>query len=54
MVYAALGEKDKAFEQFERGVQEHAPGFIYSKVDPFLDNLRADQRNAALLQRSGL
>ena len=54
VVYAALGEKDKAFEQLERSNQERAVDLIYVKVDPFLDNLRADPRFADLVRRVGL
>jgi serine/threonine protein kinase/Tfp pilus assembly protein PilF len=54
IVYAALGDKDKAFEQLEHGNQDRGSDFTYVKVDPFLDNLHPDPRFASLLQRAGL
>jgi TolB-like protein/Tfp pilus assembly protein PilF len=54
IIYAGLGEKDKAFQWLERSYQEHAPRMIRLKVDPFLDNLRSDPRFDDLLRRIGL
>ena len=54
LVYAALGDKDKAFEQLERGNQDRGSDFTYVKVDPFLDNLHSDPRFADLVRRVGL
>ena len=53
-VYAALGDKDKAFEQLERSNQDRAGDFTYFRVDPFLDNLHSDPRFADLVRRVGL
>jgi TolB-like protein/Tfp pilus assembly protein PilF len=54
IVYAGLGEKDKAFQWLERSYQEHAPRMMRLKVDPFLDNLRSDPRFDDLVRRIGL
>jgi serine/threonine protein kinase/tetratricopeptide (TPR) repeat protein len=52
IVYAGLGEKDKAFEWLEKGYEER---FIVSmKVDPVYDPLRSDPRFADLLRRMNL
>ena len=52
-IYAGLGEKDKALEWLEKEYQEG--GLLTGlKVDPHLDNLRADPRFADLMKRVGL
>jgi serine/threonine protein kinase len=52
IIYAGLGEKDKAFEWLEKGFEER---FIISiKVDPVYDPLRSDPRFADLLRRMNL
>ena len=53
-VYAALGEKDRAFLLLDRSVRERVPLLLWAKVDPRLDPLRDDPRFAALLQQLGL
>jgi adenylate cyclase len=50
-IYAALGEKDKAFFWAERAVDKRAAWMI--KVHPYLDPLRSDPRYPALLKRAG-
>jgi serine/threonine protein kinase len=52
--YARLGEKDKAFEWLERGIEERA-GFVpVLRTHPFMTNLRGDPRLDALAKRIGL
>ena len=51
-IYAALGEKDKAFEWLEKGYEDRSTYTI--KVDPFFDPLRSDPRFADLLRRMNL
>src|SRR5437764_116377 len=46
MIYAALGEKDKALENLEKDFGVREPSFKYAGVDPFLVNLHSDQRFA--------
>jgi len=53
-VYAALGDKDQAFQWLEKSYQDHAPDISLIKVDPTLDNLHTDPRFAGLLKRMGL
>jgi eukaryotic-like serine/threonine-protein kinase len=53
IVYAALGEKDQAFERLERSYQDHTPDLNFLKADPFLDSFRSDPRFADLVRRVG-
>ena len=52
VVHALLADHDGAFEWLAQAEREHAVGFTFVRVDPHLDNLRADPRFAALLQRT--
>ena len=54
MLYARLGELDKAFEWLERGLEERSIQFTYLVADPRFDNLRADPRYAEIMRRVGL
>jgi hypothetical protein len=47
------GEKDKAFEWFERGLEVHDPGMPYLGM-PHYDSLRPDPRFQDLLRRMNL
>lgn len=50
-IHAALGEKDRAFEWFEKAFQAKSEELLFIKVDPKIDNLRADARYADSLRR---
>jgi len=53
IIYAGLGDKDKAFEWLEKGYREG--GLLTGlKTDPQWDSLRTDSRFADLLKRVGL
>jgi len=52
--FAALGNRDQAFEWLEKAYQEHTYWMVYLKVDPRLEPLRADPRFQQLVQRVGL
>jgi serine/threonine-protein kinase len=54
MLFTALGEKDRAFEQLDRAYQQREPGLLFVKVAPWLDPLRSDPRYAALVEKVGL
>jgi TolB-like protein len=54
LVYAGLGDKDRAFQWLDAAYQAHDVGLVYLKVDPCLNPLRSDPRFAVLLQREGL
>jgi serine/threonine-protein kinase len=52
-LYAALDEKDHAFEWLEKAYAERSPWMAYIKTDPQFEGLRADPRFTRLLQRIG-
>jgi hypothetical protein len=54
ILYAGLGERDKAFEQLNKAYEERSGWIINLKVEPQFDSLRTDQRYAPLLQRLNL
>lgn len=54
LVHAALGENDAAFEYLEKSYQRREESVLSLKVDPKLDQLRADPRFIALLKRIGV
>lgn len=54
MIYAALGDHDRAFEWLARAEHDHATFLPYITWDRRADGLRSDPRFAALLQRLGL
>jgi len=54
LLYARLGEKDKAFEFLEKAYNERSPLLVAIRCDHELDTLRADARFADLLHRVGL
>ena len=51
LVYAGLGEKDRAFQQLDEAYDVRDPDLVYLKVDPRLDPLRSDPRFQSLLRR---
>lgn len=51
LIYAGLGEKDRAFAWLERAYAERSNWLVGLKVDPRVDNLRSDPRFAELLRR---
>jgi TolB-like protein/Flp pilus assembly protein TadD len=54
MLYAGVGEKSEALNWLEKAYDERSDGLTWLKVDPMLDDLRADPRFQKLLQRIGL
>jgi TolB-like protein/DNA-binding winged helix-turn-helix (wHTH) protein/Tfp pilus assembly protein PilF len=52
--YAALGEKDKAFQWLEKAMEGHDPQIARLRVDPMLDPLRTDPRFQGYLDRLNL
>jgi serine/threonine-protein kinase len=52
--YAALGDREQAFEWLEKAYQERDTWLVHLKVDPMLDSLRSDPRYANLLARMNL
>ena len=51
---AALGEKDRAFQQLSRAYEHREPGLMFLKVAPWLDTLRGDPRYGVLGEKLGL
>ncbi len=53
ILYAAIGDKDQAFQWLEKLYQDRAFDIAYLKVNPFFDALRSDSRITDLVQRVG-
>jgi TolB-like protein len=53
-IYAALGERESAFEYLDHAIDVRAVWVCYLAIDPRFDALRDDSRFEALLQRAGL
>ena len=53
LVYAGLGERDKALRYLERAYEERSTVLAYLLIDPRLAPLRGDPRFLALAQRLG-
>ena len=51
LLFTALGDKDRAFEQLERAYQTREPGLVFVRVAPWLDPLRSDERYIALVEK---
>jgi serine/threonine protein kinase/tetratricopeptide (TPR) repeat protein len=54
MIYVGLGNKDKAFEWFEKGWEDRSPWMLTLKLLPLNDSLHSDARYKALLRRMNL
>jgi tetratricopeptide (TPR) repeat protein len=54
LVYAALGEKEEAFEWLEKSYQKHEESLCSIKIDPKFDLLKDDPRYIAMLKKIGL
>jgi len=54
LVYAGLGNKDKAFEWLIGAIDDRQGWVTFIKAEPMLDNLRSDPRFGDLLHRMGL
>ncbi len=54
VAYAALGDKDQAFQWLERSLQDRAWEINYLNVDSNMDSLRSDPRFNDLVKRVGL
>lgn len=51
VIYAALGDKDRAFFWLERSYEERSRSLLFLKVAPVLDSLRGDPRFSDLVRR---
>ena len=54
LIYAGLGDKQRAFEWLDRAYQERDESFIHLRVDPRLDELRSDPQFVERLRRINL
>jgi len=54
LVYAGLGNKDKAFEWLIKATDDREGWVTFVNAEPMLDNLRSDPRFEGLLRRIGL
>jgi hypothetical protein len=54
MGYAAVGDRDRAFQCLEKAFQARSAGLIYLHLDPGYEPLHADPRFTDLKQRIGL
>ncbi|MGQ0703600.1 MAG: protein kinase domain-containing protein [Gemmatimonadales bacterium] len=53
-IHAALGDREAAFAELDRALQERSMGLGMARVEPILQPLRSDPRWAGLMQRMGL
>jgi len=54
VLYAGLGDNDHALASLEAAYRQHDPRLRELKVDPFLENLRGNQRFTDLVLRLGI
>jgi DNA-binding winged helix-turn-helix (wHTH) protein/tetratricopeptide (TPR) repeat protein len=54
VIYAGLGENDRAFEYLEEAYRERCNNLVFINVQPTFDKLRSDPRFINLIQRMGL
>ncbi|MDL2718946.1 MAG: protein kinase, partial [Acidobacteriota bacterium] len=54
LVHAALGDKDRAFEWLDRGIEERTHWLVWIKRDLRWEPLRSDPRFAEMIRRVGL
>lgn len=54
IIYTGLGDKDRAFEWLERGIEQRTRLIYRIKARPIFDPLRSDPRYAELVRRMGL
>ncbi len=54
MLFAGLGDKDKALVWLEKAFEERADGLTWLNVEPMLDEVRSDPRFQDLIRRIGL
>lgn len=52
MAYASIGENDKAFEWFEKSVEERDDWMLWFGTEPKLDGLRKDERYFEILKKT--
>ena len=53
ILYAGLGDTERALSQLERGYRERACWMVLLNIDPFLDRLRGEARFQILVEQMG-
>ena len=53
-VYVALGDKDRAFDYLGKALEERSRFMVMLRQDPYFEDLHADPRFEALLEKAGL
>ncbi|HJQ69578.1 MAG TPA: tetratricopeptide repeat protein [Blastocatellia bacterium] len=54
LIYEGLGEKGRAIEFLQKGLEERSRSMPFLKVDPMLDSLREEPRFTELIKQVGL
>jgi hypothetical protein len=54
MLYAGLGDRERALVWLDKAFRERADGLTWLNVDPMLDDMRSDERFQELVERIGL
>jgi TolB-like protein/Tfp pilus assembly protein PilF len=54
MLYAGLGDRERALVWLDKAFRERADGLTWLNVDPMLDDMRPDERFQELVERIGL
>ena len=52
--FGMLGDRDEAFRQLDRALEQRSAGMIYLHLDPLYDSIREDPRFSALVEKVGL
>ena len=53
-IYLSLGELDRSFKWFEKGIEERDGNMLYFTIPPVFDPIRSDPRYMNLLRKMGL
>ncbi len=54
LIYIGLGDKENAFDWFEKGIEQRDPALFHIKASPEADILRSDPRYKAFLKKMNL
>jgi hypothetical protein len=54
LIVIGLGDKENAFDWFEKGIEQRDPALFQFKASPEADILRSDPRYTALLKKINL
>lgn len=54
LICVGLGDDNRAFEYFDKAVQEHSDTLVYLNVEPRFDRIRSDPRFKMIMTRVGL